>query len=84
MIKCRTILLLFISLFFVDALLGQGCSQCKLLAEQGSDLGEASFGSNINYGILYLMAMPYIIGLSVVTYIFRKKLSVFFKGLLKK
>jgi len=84
MIKSGTILLLFISLFFVDTLLGQGCSQCKLLAEQGSDLGEASFGSNINYGILYLMAMPYIIGVAVITYIFRKKLSIFFRGLLKK
>ena len=80
----RSAVFLLISLFLVDTLFGQGCSQCKLLAEQGSDLGEASFGSNINYGILYLMAMPYIIGLAVITYIFRKKLSIFFKGLLKK
>jgi hypothetical protein len=84
MIKFRSLLLLFVSLFLVDVVLGQGCSQCKLIAEQGSELGEASFGSNINYGILYLMAMPYIIGIAVITYIFRKRLSVFFKGLLKK
>jgi hypothetical protein len=54
---------------------GQGCSQCKLMAEQGSELDEASFGSNINYGILYLMAMPYII----VFFLFRKKIFLFFK-----
>lgn len=84
MIKYRSILLLLISFFLVDVLLGQGCSQCKLLAKQGSDLEEASFGSNINYGILYLMAMPYIIGVAVITYFFRKKLSLFFRGLLKK
>ena len=84
MVKYRSILCIIIAFLLVDTALGQGCSQCKLLAEQGSDLDEASFGSNINYGILYLMAMPYIIGVAVITYLFRKKLSVFFKRLLKK
>jgi len=39
----------------------QGCSQCKLIAEQSSEAGEASFATNINKGILLLMAMPYLI-----------------------
>ena len=60
--------------------LGQGCSQCKLLAEQGSQLDEASFGSNINYGILYLMAAPYIL----LIIFFRKRIRRVFKALTEK
>ena len=56
---------------------GIGESIAKLLAEQGSELDEASFGSNINYGILYLMAMPYII----IMFIFRKAILRFFSKL---
>lgn len=55
---------------------GQGCSQCKLVAEQGSELDEASFGTNINYGILYLMVLPYII----LFVIFRKRIFRFFRS----
>lgn len=55
----------------------QGCSQCKLLAEQGSGLDENSFGSNINYGILFLMAIPYVIFLLF----FRKRVVRLFKSL---
>lgn len=54
----------------------QGCSQCKLLSEQGSELDENSFGSNINSGILYLMAVPYLLLLFLV----RKRIVAFFKG----
>jgi hypothetical protein len=39
----------------------QGCSQCKMLSEQGSELSEGSFGTNINWGILYLMIIPYLL-----------------------
>ena len=55
----------------------QGCSQCKMLAEQGSELDEASFGSNINMGILYLMAIPYVL----LFLLFRKRIFSFFKSL---
>lgn len=55
----------------------QGCSQCKLLAEQGSGLDENTFGSNINYGILFLMAIPYVIFLLF----FRKRVVRLFKSL---
>ncbi|MDG1148342.1 MAG: hypothetical protein P8N52_08575 [Crocinitomicaceae bacterium] len=72
---------LVLAVFLItNSLFGQGCSQCKLIAEQGSELDEASFGSNINYGILYLMAMPYII----VFFLFRKKLFLFFKDTFQK
>ena len=67
--------LLLVALLAVDVAFGQGCSQCKLLAEQGSELDEASFGSTINTGILYLMAIPYLL----IAFLFRKKIIQFFK-----
>lgn len=72
----KKLVLIFSAIMVTDLVFGQGCSQCKLLAEQGSELDEASFGTNINYGILYLMAMPYII----IFVLFRKKIVQFIKG----
>ena len=72
--------LLIVAILFVDMTFGQGCSQCKLLAEQGSELDEASFGSTINTGILYLMAVPYLL----LAFLFRKKIFQFFKRLTNK
>lgn len=66
-----------------DHVFGQGCSQCKLISEQGSGHGgmdEASFGSNINMGILYLMAVPYIL----LLIFFRKKIISGFRNLIGK
>jgi hypothetical protein len=57
------------------------CSQCKLLSEQGSSqVDEASFGTNINSGILYLMVIPYLI----LMFLFRKQLIGLLKGLIGK
>jgi hypothetical protein len=57
------------------------CSQCKLLSEQGSSqVDEASFGTNINSGILYLMVIPYLI----LMFLFRKQLIGLVKGLIGK
>lgn len=61
-------------------ILAQGCSQCKLVAEQGSEMDESSFGSNINSGIIYLMIIPYLI----IMFIFRKQILSFLKGLFAK
>ena len=78
--RWQLILLILIVVIATDLAFGQGCSQCKLVAEQGSELDEDAFGTNINYGILYLMAMPYII----LLVIFRKKIFAFIKGILQK
>lgn len=59
----------------IDVAFGQGCSQCKLLAEQGAELDEASFGTNINYGILYLMIVPYLLLFAL----FHKRIFAFLK-----
>jgi hypothetical protein len=78
--KSKILLLLLISLFIGDLVYGQGCSQCKMLAEQGSELDEASFGSNINTGILYLMIIPYLI----IMFLFRKRIFTFVRSLIKR
>tara|TARA_B100000927_G_scaffold216058_1_gene176316 strand:+ start:263 stop:514 length:252 start_codon:yes stop_codon:yes gene_type:complete len=62
-------------IFFPKWSYPQGCSQCKLLVEQGSELGESSFGSNINLGILFLMVIPYLI----IIIIFREQIKNFLR-----
>jgi hypothetical protein len=78
--KWQIILLVAVVAFFSQDLMAQGCSQCKLLAEQGSELDENSFGSNINTGILYLMVIPYLL----ILFLFRKRIARFFKGFFAK
>lgn len=73
-------ILALLVLFIVGYSYSQGCSQCKMLAEQGSELDEASFGTNINYGILYLMVVPYIL----LIIFFRKRILRVFKALTEK
>jgi hypothetical protein len=59
--------------------LAQGCSQCKMLAEQGHGLDENSFAGNINGGILYLMLIPYLL----LLFLFRKPILGFLKSFFK-
>lgn len=71
------LILLFVLVFFqASTIFAQGCSQCKLLAKQGSEVDEASFGTNINSGILYLMIIPYLL----LLFLFRKQIFGFLKG----
>ena len=76
----KIITLVFVALFVADIAFGQGCSQCKLLATQGAELDEDSFGSNINYGILILMTLPYILLFAF----FHKRIFSFFRSLSKR
>lgn len=78
--KKHLILVVLVALFLADFSFGQGCSQCKLLAEQGSELDESSFGTNINYGILYIMIIPYIL----LFLFFHKRIIAFLKSKFKK
>jgi hypothetical protein len=71
--------LFIIALFLTENVIAQGCSQCKMLAEQGSEVDENSFGSSINTGILYLMIIPYLI----LMFLFREKIIGFLKSRLK-
>lgn len=76
--KLLVIGIVFLAVIGLDSeVVAQGCSQCKLIAEQGSELDESSFGSNINYGILWLMIVPYIL----LFLFFRKRIVGLFKSL---
>ena len=78
--KLKLSLFLILIVTMVQSAWTQGCSQCKLLAEQGSGLEEASFGSNINSGILFLMIIPYLI----LMFLFREQVKNVFSKLLSK
>lgn len=58
----------------------QGCSMCKAVVESGESNGrifggEQSVGKGLNLGILYLMAVPYLL----LFLLFRKRIVGFFK-----
>lgn len=72
-----SILILLFLVSSADAI-AQGCSQCRLLAEQSSGLDESSFASNMNFGILYLMLFPYLI----LMFLFRKPIIRFIRSLM--
>ncbi len=74
------LILVLLALVSVDVVFGQGCSQCRMLAEQSNEVTSNDFGSNINSGILYLMAFPY----AIIMFIFRKPIIRFVKGLRAK
>jgi hypothetical protein len=63
-------LLLFVmALLIVDMAWGQ-CVMCKAVAEDSADDG--GLGAGLNRGILYLMAVPYIL-LSALFFVIYKK-----------
>jgi hypothetical protein len=78
--KLKVFLFFGLLITFSESLWGQGCSQCKLLSEQGSGLEEASFGSTINSGILFLMVIPYLI----LMFLFRSQIKNLFSKLFTK
>lgn len=78
--KVLILTFLFALQFIGSEVFAQGCSQCKMIAEQGSELDEASFGTTLNTGILYLMIIPYLL----IFFLFRKRIFSFFRSLAKK
>ena len=73
------VVLLILLVVFSARSLAQGCSQCKLMAEQGVGVDDNIFASNINNGILYLMAFPYLI----LLVLFRKQIIRFIRSFFK-
>lgn len=47
----------FLSLLFISQLVSAQCAMCKAVVESGDN----AMAEGINNGILYLMAMPYIL-----------------------
>jgi hypothetical protein len=75
--KKFVVLLVLFVLFIQFDTVAQGCSQCKMLSEQATEVDESTFGTNINWGILYLMIIPYIL----LMFLFRNKIKGLFTQL---
>ncbi|HQV74731.1 MAG: hypothetical protein KBA60_05115 [Flavobacteriales bacterium] len=80
--RSKTFLLIvaLVACTFPDLLFAQGCSMCKAVVENGENGGNIfggaqSIGKGLNNGILYLMAVPYML----LFLLFRKKIVGFFK-----
>lgn len=63
-----------------DVAVAQGCAMCKAVVENGSGGagvfgGDSALGRGLNTGILYLMAVPYLL----LFLLFRKRIVAFFK-----
>ncbi|MFN3917581.1 MAG: hypothetical protein ACK4K0_07545 [Flavobacteriales bacterium] len=67
--------ILVLMLAFTPELLAQGCAMCGAMVEGGDD-GTGSVGRGLNTGILFLMAIPYII----LFLLFRKQIVRFFRS----
>ncbi|HRO76005.1 MAG TPA: hypothetical protein PLP27_07665 [Crocinitomicaceae bacterium] len=81
--KNKILLTVVLFAFNTWELLAQGCSQCKIISAQQSsptEMDETAFTSNINYGILYLIAFPYLI----ILFFYRKQVMSFLKSFFNK
>ena len=75
----RLFALFLLSLLFLADTTAQ-CSMCKAVVESGG--GEKdfqSFGEQLNTGILFLMAIPYIFILAIPLVVFRKQIRGFIR-----
>jgi hypothetical protein len=67
---------LLVLMLAAPALQAQGCSQCKMIPQSDLQNG-GSVAGGINKGILYMMALPYII----LFLLFRKQIIGFYRQL---
>lgn len=71
---------LTMALLIPEAAVAQGCAMCKAVVESGDAGifgGRQDVGSGLNTGILYLMAVPYVL----LFLLFRKRIVAFVKEL---
>lgn len=72
---------LFVCVFLIFNLDASAqCAMCKAVAETGSKEGEGVAGG-LNTGILYLMAVPYLLMMTIAFIFFKKPILEKFKRL---
>ena len=74
-------LLLLVTLFTLPELADAQCAMCKATAESASESIDESIGEGLNRGIIYLMAIPYVLLILGGLVFFRKKIVKFYKEL---
>ncbi len=80
MLQRRALLMLLVlaALVLPETAGAQGCAMCKAVVEGETAFGGSqAVGQGLNSGILYLMAVPYML----LFLLFRKKIVAFFKEL---
>jgi hypothetical protein len=81
--KHKTFILFIILIIISTANTFAQCAMCKTSVE--SDLKNGgSIGTNLNYGILYLMAIPYVVLMCGGYFFFRKQINAKIKAWRKK
>lgn len=70
--KLLPLILTFVAVFAWEQATGQ-CVMCKAVAEDSADDG--GLGAGLNRGILYLMAVPYILLSALFFVIYKKRKS---------
>ncbi len=74
--KKKIFFLVLLAFLFADMTYSQ-CAMCKKVASDAGVDGDTSVGEQLNFGILYLLAIPYLI----FFVLFRKKIRGFLKEL---
>ena len=74
--KYYIIIIVLIIVAFIPNDLESQCAMCKKVVKSSQD-GQNSIAKNLNTGILYLMALPYL----MIAFIFRKQLVSLYKTL---
>ena len=73
-IKNKTIFLLFIFTLYTSSTIYAQCAMCRAIPSSNLEAG-GNIANGLNTGILYLMAVPYILILAFVAFYFREKIK---------
>ncbi len=73
-IQLISVCVLVAIVMFAQELFAQGCVQCRMAPASDLKNGGTAAG-NVNHAILYLMAVPYLLLVSIAVYVFRKQLK---------
>ena len=76
----NSLLLIVILLLLAQADLSAQCAMCKQAAESSMRSNPNSMARSLNSGILYLMAVPYLL----IAFIFRKQIAQLWKRMFRK
>ena len=70
----KGIVLFVLSVIFQISTFAQ-CSMCKAVVESIKDKNAAEIAEGLNFGILYIMSIPYILMVVIAWVFFRKQIS---------
>ncbi len=87
--NCKTLLFLFVFVvvvLFINTDISAQCAMCKEAIKSNIESGGdgRKFGLGINTGILYLMAVPYLIVGTIACAFYKKQIIAKVQGFIKK